>query len=72
MWRTGEKAAYKNLEKNQENIGRILVGGSRTVAGVVVRGDLGWRKLEGEGKKRNYYLDRGCREYVKISKGGKL
>ena len=56
------KAACKNLEKIQENIGRKLMGGSSTVAGVVVRGDLGWRKLEERRKKRNYYLDGGCRE----------
>ena len=45
MWWTGEKAACKNLEKIQEKIGRKL-GGSSTVAGAAVRGDLGWRKLE--------------------------
>ena len=46
VWWTGRKAACKNLEKIQENISRKLVGGSSTVIAVVVRGDLGWRKLE--------------------------
>ena len=41
-----EGRQYENLKKIQENIGRKLVGGSSTVAGVVVRGNLGWRKLE--------------------------
>ena len=36
-------------KKNQENIGRKLVGGSSTLAGVAVRGDLGCKR---EGKKR--------------------
>ena len=36
----------KYLEKIQENFGRKLVGGSSTVAGFAVRGDLGWRKQE--------------------------
>ena len=36
----------RTWKKIQENIGRKLVGGSSTVAGVAVRGDLGWRKLE--------------------------
>ena len=30
----------------ERNIGRKLVGGSSTVAGIAVKGDLGWRKLE--------------------------
>ena len=30
----------------QDRIGRKLLGASNTVAGVVVRGDLGWRRLE--------------------------
>ena len=42
----GGTAACKKLEKNQDNIGRKLVGGNSTVAGVAVRGDLGWRNLE--------------------------
>ena len=58
---TRRKAACMNLEKIQENIGRKLVGGSSTVSGVAVRTWAGrsWRR---EGKKRNYYLDGGCRE----------
>ena len=44
MWTRG-KAACKNLEKIQENMGKKLVGGS-TVARVAGRGDLDWRKLE--------------------------
>ena len=46
VWWTGGKAACKNLENIQANIGRKLVGGSSKVAGIAVRGDLGWRKLE--------------------------
>ena len=46
VWWTGWKAVCKNLEKIQENTGRKLVGGSSTVAGGAVRGNLGWRKLE--------------------------
>ena len=58
MWLTGGKAACKNLEKIQENNGRKLVGGSSTVAGAAVRGDLGWRKL----KERREEKKGGCRE----------
>ncbi len=36
----------KKLERNDENIGRKLVDGSSIVAGVAVRRDLGWGKLE--------------------------
>ena len=50
-----------NKKKIQENIDRKLVDGSCTVAGIAVRGDLGWRKLEEIRKKRNY-LDGGCRD----------
>ena len=51
IWWTGGKAACKNLEKIQEKIGRKLVGGSSTVVGAAVGGNLGRRKLEREGKK---------------------
>ena len=33
----------RTWKKIQENIGRKLLGGSSTVAGVTVRGDLGWK-----------------------------
>ena len=36
----------RTLKKNQENIGRKLVGGSSIIAGVAVKGDLEWKKLE--------------------------
>ena len=36
----------RTWKQNQENIGRKLTSGSVTVVGVVVRGYLGWRKLE--------------------------
>ena len=49
-----------NLEKIQENIGRKLVGGSSTVAGVAVRGNMGWRKLEE--RREEEKLDGVCRE----------
>ena len=39
-------ATCKNFEKIQENISRKLMCGSSTVTRVVVRGDLGWKKLE--------------------------
>ena len=39
VWWTGGKTVCKNLGKNQENIGRKLVGGNNTVAGVEVRED---------------------------------
>ena len=38
--------ANKRLEAVQERVGRKLLGASRSVAGVAVRGDLGWKKLE--------------------------
>ena len=44
MWWAGGKVACK-LEK-KENFGRKLVSASSTVAGVVVKGNLEWRKLE--------------------------
>ena len=34
------------LEAVQERVGRKLLGASRSVAGVAVQGDLGWKKLE--------------------------
>ena len=46
IWWPGGKAANKKLEAVQDKVGRRLLGASRTVAGVAVRGDLGWRKLE--------------------------
>ena len=46
LWWAGGKAVCKNLEKIQENIGRKLVSEGSTVVEVVIRGDLGWRKLE--------------------------
>ena len=36
----------RKLEAVQDRIGRKLLGASNTVAGVAVRGDLGWRRLE--------------------------
>ena len=50
---------WKNI---QENNGRKLVVVSSTVAGVAVRGDLGWRKLEERTEENKSYLDGGCRE----------
>ena len=41
----GGKGANNKLESTQERIGRKLLGASAIVAGVAVRGDLGWRKL---------------------------
>ena len=39
------EGSMQELENIQEILGK-LVGGSSTVAGGAVRGDLGWRKLE--------------------------
>ena len=51
-----QKIANRNLEAVQEKVGKWLLGASRSVPGVAVRGDLGWRKLEErrEGKKLMY------------------
>ena len=46
VWWTGGNVANKRLEAVQERVGRKLLGASRSVAGVAVRGDLGWKKLE--------------------------
>ena len=46
VWWTGGKVASKRLEAVQDRVGRRLLGASRSVAGVAVRGDLGWKKLE--------------------------
>ena len=54
----GGNAACKKLETIQKKVGRKLVDGSSTVAGVVLRRDLDWRR---EGKKRNF-IWRDCRE----------
>ena len=42
----------RTLKKNQENIDKKLVGGSSIIAGVAVRRDLGWRKLEERRKEK--------------------
>ena len=46
VWWTGEKVAHKRLEAVQDGVGRKLLGASRSVAEVAVRGDLGWKKIE--------------------------
>ena len=46
VWLTGGKVASKWLEAVQDRVGRKLLGASRSVAGVAVRGDLEWKKLE--------------------------
>ena len=42
------------------------MGGSSSVAGFAVRGDLGWSKVEERREGIFFYLDGGCRESVKI------
>ena len=37
------------------------MGGSSTIAGVAVRGDLGWRKLKEIREEKKLYLDGGCK-----------
>ncbi|SMN01538.1 hypothetical protein SPONN_2617 [uncultured Candidatus Thioglobus sp.] len=46
VWCTGGKTARKKLDSIQGRIGRRLLGCSATVAGVAVRGELGWWSLE--------------------------
>ena len=46
MWWHDGKATRAKLEATQLKVGRRLLGASKTVAGVAVQGDLGWRKLE--------------------------
>ena len=46
VWWHGGKAARAKLEATQLKVGRRLLGASKTVAGVAVQGDPGWRKLE--------------------------
>jgi len=46
VWWTGGNVANKRLEVVQERVGRKLLRASRSVAGVAMRGDLGWKKLE--------------------------
>ena len=46
VWWHGGKAARAKLEATQLKVGRRLLGASKTVAGLTVQGDLGWRKLE--------------------------
>ena len=51
VWWTGGKGLRKKLDLVQERIGRRLLGCSATVAGVAVRGELGWWSL-GERRER--------------------
>ena len=46
VWWTGGKVASKRLEALQDRVGRKLLEASRSGAGVAVRVDLGWKKLE--------------------------
>ena len=46
VWGKGGKVLCRKLEVAQDRVGRRLLGGSRSVAGVAVRGDLGWWALE--------------------------
>ena len=46
VWWSGGRSVCKKLESAQMRVGRRLLGASNTEAGVVVQGDLGWRKLE--------------------------
>ena len=39
----------KKLEAVQGRVSRKVLGASRSVAGVGVQGDLGWKKLEARG-----------------------
>ena len=52
VWWTGGSLANKRLEAVQERIGRKLLGASRSVAGVAVQRDLGWKKLEEKRKEK--------------------
>ena len=58
VWWTGGKIVSKKLEADQDRVSRNVLGASRSVAGVGVQGDLGWKKLEarkkGEEKKMLY------------------
>ena len=65
LW-SGGRSVYRKMESAQMRVGRRLLGESNTVAGVVVQGDLEWRKLEEEmkvlfGKKK---FRRGGRELI--------
>ena len=42
----------RKLESVQERVGRRLLGGTRTMAGVAVRGELGWWSLHGGEERR--------------------
>ena len=58
VWWTGGKIVGKKLEADQDRVSKKVRGASRSVAGVGVQGDLGWKKLEaqkkGEEKKMLY------------------
>ena len=41
----GTKALQKKLDVVQEQVGRKILGASRTVASCAVMGELGWRKM---------------------------
>ena len=41
----GTKAQQKKLDAVQEQVGRKILGASRTVASCAVMGELGWRKM---------------------------
>ncbi len=45
-WWSGGHSACRKLESTQMSVGRRLLGGNNTVAGVTVQGELGWRKVE--------------------------
>ena len=46
VWWSGWHSACRKLESAQIRIGRRLLGESNTAAGVVLQGDLWWRKHE--------------------------
>ena len=46
VWWTGGKIVSKKLEADQDRVSKKVLGASRSVAGVGVQGDLGWKKLE--------------------------
>ena len=50
VWWTGGKIVSKKLEADQDRVSKKVLGASRSVAGVGVQGDLGWKKLEAQKK----------------------
>ena len=64
----------RKLESAQMKVGRRLLGVSYTVEGVVVQGDLGWRKLEKRKEEMKVLFGKrleGVEELIGENGGGK-